>query len=62
MIFNDFGVPMMPLGCIKSYRIAEAKTRKIFAITMGASTDFIVEGTQRMLVNAACWCLELKVP
>ena len=35
--------------------------RNVFATTMGVLTDFITEGTHRMLVNAARWCLGPKV-
>ena len=27
---------------------------------MGASEDFVAEGTRRMMVNAAYWCLRLE--
>jgi hypothetical protein len=33
-----------------------------FTTTMGSSTDLVAEGTRRMLVNAAYWCVGLEVP
>jgi hypothetical protein len=58
----DLNAPMMPVAWIKSYRIPGGRTGKVFATTMGASTDLVAEGTRRMLVNAAYWCLGIKVP
>ena len=53
---------MMPIAWIKNYQIPKGKEGRVFATTMGASTDLVAEGTRRMLVNAAYWCLGLKVP
>ncbi len=61
-ISTDLNAPMMPIAWIKSYRIPGGKTGKVFTTTMGASTDLVAEGTRRMLVNAAYWCLGIKVP
>ena len=46
--------PMMPVAWI-----ADGKQR-IFTTTMGSSTDLEAEGTRRMLVNAAYWCVGLE--
>lgn len=54
--------PMMPVAWIKSYQVPNGEKGKVFATTMGASTDLLAEGTRRMLINAAYWCLELPVP
>ena len=58
----DLNAPMMPIAWIKNYQIPKGKQGRVFATTMGASTDLVAEGTRRMLVNAAYWCLGLKVP
>jgi hypothetical protein len=58
----DLNAPMMPIAWIKNYQIPKGKVGRVFATTLGASTDLIAEGTRRMLVNAAYWCLGLKVP
>ena len=58
----DLNEPMMPIAWIKNYQIPKGKKGKVFATTMGASTDLVAEGTRRMLVNAAYWCLGLQVP
>jgi len=52
--------PLMPVAWIKTYRSASGKTARVFATTMGASQDLVSEGTRRMLVNAAYWCVGLE--
>ncbi|MFP6619616.1 MAG: ThuA domain-containing protein [Pirellulaceae bacterium] len=47
--------PMMPVAWTKSY-----KGGRIFNTTMGSSTDLVTEGTRRMLVNGAYWCLGME--
>ena len=47
--------PMMPVAWTKSYKGA-----RIFNTTMGSSTDLVAEGTRRMLVNGAYWCLGME--
>lgn len=51
--------PMMPVAWTRTY-----KGGRVFNTTMGASTDMESEGTRRMLVNGAYWCigLEDKIP
>ena len=51
--------PMMPVGWTKTY-----KGGRVFNTTMGSSTDLASEGTRRLLVNSAYWCvgLEDKIP
>lgn len=58
----DRNNPMMPVAWTKSYQIPGGKTGKVFATTLGASTDLLAEGTRRMFVNATFWCLDLAVP
>jgi len=52
--------PMMPVAWTKSYKGAAGKTARVFTTTMGSSTDFVTEGTRRMLVNACYWALGLE--
>jgi hypothetical protein len=56
--------PMMPIAWTKTYAGSAGKTAKIFTTTMGASQDLLADGTRRMIVNAAYWCLgmEDKIP
>jgi hypothetical protein len=56
--------PMMPVAWTKSYTGSSGKTSRVFCTTMGASQDLLTEGTRRMIVNAAYWCLgfEDKIP
>ncbi|MDA0195123.1 MAG: ThuA domain-containing protein [Bacteroidetes bacterium] len=58
----DPNQPMMPVAWTKSYQIPEGQKGKVFATTLGASTDLLTEGTRRMMVNAVFWCLNLEVP
>lgn len=52
--------PMMPVAWTKTYQGAAGKTARVFTTTMGSSTDFVTEGTRRMLVNACYWALGLE--
>lgn len=55
--------PLMPVAWIKSYQLPEGgKKGKAFNTTMGASTDLEIEGTRRMVVNAALYLTTGKVP
>jgi hypothetical protein len=52
--------PMMPIAWTKTYTGTAGKTSKIFTTTMGASQDLLADGTRRMIVNAAYWCLGME--
>jgi hypothetical protein len=54
--------PMMPVAWTKSYQLPGGKQGKVFATTMGSSTDLLSDGMRRLLVNAAFWLLDLEVP
>jgi hypothetical protein len=56
--------PMMPVAWVKTYKGASGKDARVFATTMGASTDFENEGVRRLLVNACYWAagLEDRIP
>jgi len=56
--------PMMPVGWTKTYQVPDGKSGRVFTTTLGAATDLVSEGTRRMLVNAAYWCVGLddKIP
>lgn len=58
----DLNDPMMPIAWVKSYQIPGGKKGKAFTSTLGSSTDFLAEGSRRMLVNAVYWCLGMDVP
>jgi hypothetical protein len=49
--------PMMPIAWVKTYTVAEGKTGKSFATTMGAAQDLESEGLRRLLVNASYWAI-----
>ena len=47
--------PMMPIAWTRSYQGG-----RVFTTTMGSADDLTAEGTRRMLVNAAYWCVGLE--
>jgi hypothetical protein len=51
--------PMMPIAWIKE-KSSEKNVGRSFTTTMGAATDLESEGTRRLLVNAAYWCVGLE--
>jgi type 1 glutamine amidotransferase len=56
--------PMMPVAWTRAYKGESGAAGRVFATTMGASQDFLYEGTRRMVVNACFWAagLEGKIP
>ncbi len=51
--------PMMPLAWARSLKAGD-KTTRVFTSTLGASEDFVADGSRRLLVNAAYWCLGME--
>jgi type 1 glutamine amidotransferase len=58
----DLNNPMMPVAWIKPYKSPGGKEGRVFASTIGASADLLIEGTRRLLVNGIYWALEMPVP
>ena len=52
--------PMRPVAWVKTFTGKAGKPARVFTTTMGASQDLLSEGTRRMLVNAALWCVGLE--
>ncbi|MGF1581309.1 MAG: ThuA domain-containing protein [Gemmataceae bacterium] len=52
--------PMMPIAWTKTYQLPGGKKGKVFASTIGASTDLVAEGTRRMYANAVYWILGME--
>lgn len=52
--------PMMPVAWTKAYQIPGGKPGRVFATTMGASTDIVSDGARRMIVNGVYWALGLE--
>ena len=52
--------PMMPIAWTKTYIGASGRPSRVFCTTMGASQDLLTEGTRRMVVNAAYWCVGME--
>ncbi|HEY7117930.1 MAG TPA: hypothetical protein VH475_15190 [Tepidisphaeraceae bacterium] len=59
---NDKNNPMMPVAWTKSYQLPGGKPGKSFTTTMGSSTDLTNEALRRLIVNAAYYLLDMKVP
>ena len=55
-------MPMMPVAWTKTYKSASGKSARVFATTMGSSTDLQNESVHRMLVNSVYWTLGLDSP
>lgn len=53
--------PMMPVAWIKSYQVPNGQTGKVFASTLGASTDLLNDGVRRMYVNSILWITDQEV-
>ena len=49
--------PMMPVAWTKTYRVPDGKPGRVFATTLGASTDLLSAGLRRLIVNAVYWSL-----
>jgi hypothetical protein len=54
--------PMMPVAWTREHRNEAGKVNRIFCTTMGSATDFLSEGTRRLVVNGLFWGLGLEVP
>jgi len=54
--------PLMPIAWTKTYQIPGGKKGKVFASTVGAANDMLIEGTRRLLVNGVFWALDMEVP
>ena len=52
----------MPIAWTKSYQIPDGKKGRVFATTIGASNDMLIEGTRRLLVNGVFWAMDVPVP
>lgn len=52
--------PLMPVAWTKTYTGTAGKASRVFNTTMGASQDFLSEGSRRLVVNAAYWCLGME--
>lgn len=52
--------PMMPIAWTRTYQTSTGKKARVFTSTIGAAKDFLYEGTRRLLVNGAYWCLGME--
>lgn len=52
--------PMMPVVWTKTYTSDQGKTGRVVNTTMGASTDFILPGLRRIIVNSVFWTLGME--
>ena len=58
----DVSAPLMPVAWTKSYQLPGGTVGRVFTSTLGASSDLLIEGTRRLLVNGVYWAMELPVP
>ena len=58
----DVSTPLMPVAWTKSYQLPGGMEGRVFTSTVGASSDLLIEGTRRLLVNGVYWAMELPVP
>ena len=54
--------PMMPVAWTKSYQIPGGQKGKVFTSTLGSSSDLLIEGTRRLLINGVFWSMDMTVP
>lgn len=54
--------PMIPVVWTKTYKLLDGKEGRVFTTTLGSSSDLLIEGTRRLLVNGVFWALNLEVP
>ncbi|MBC6998481.1 hypothetical protein [Cytophaga sp. FL35] len=59
---DDVSAPLMPVAWTKSYQLPGGKKGKSFTSTAFSAVDLTIEGTRRLVVNAAFWALDLPVP
>lgn len=52
--------PMMPVAWTRTYQLPGGKRGRAFSTSMGASVDLVSEGTRRMIVHGAYWCLGME--
>ena len=53
---------LMPIAWTKSYQIPDGKKGKAFASTVGSSSDLLIEGTRRLLINGVLWAMDMDIP
>jgi hypothetical protein len=49
--------PMMPVAWTKSYELPGGHLGRVFATTMGSSTDLVSAGVRRLILNGVYWAL-----
>lgn len=54
---DDKNDPMMPVAWTKTYRLPGGTQGRVFATTLGSSTDLLQAGVRKMLMNAVFWAL-----
>lgn len=50
----------LPVAWVKPWRTSSGKVARVFHCTMGSATDLKNAGLRRLIVNAACWALEME--
>jgi len=53
---------LMPIAWVKSYQVPNGERGRSFASTVGSSSDLLIEGTRRLLVNGILWAMDMNIP
>lgn len=57
----NYDKSIMPIAWVMNYTSESVEISSIFNTTMGVATDFKSESLRRHFVNAAYWCMEMKI-
>ena len=56
---GEKNTPMMPVAWTKTYQVPDGKKGQVFTTTLGSSSDLLIEGTRRLIVNGVYWATGL---
>ena len=52
--------PMMPLAWVRELVTPANAAQRVMCSTLGASIDLLTDGSRRLFINSAYWCLEME--
>lgn len=52
--------PMMPLAWVRELQGPSSARQRVMCSTLGASIDLVAEGSRRLFINSAYWCLGME--
>jgi hypothetical protein len=53
---------LMPIAWTKTYQVPNGIKGRAFTSTIGSSSDLLIEGTRRLLINGVLWAMEMDIP